>query len=72
MTDTKDDSPRSLIPLRISSPDTVWLDNAPWVPFLPPFCLKCYIHNILPTGDKVVRILPAVSPTAPDVRRFPQ
>ena len=69
MTETLDDNPRSLIPIRIelSSPDTDWprtwslTKQRPLGPLLTSFLFKM-LHNILPTGDREARILPAASP----------
>ena len=69
MTETQDDSPRSLIPLRVelASPDTDWphtwklARQRPLGPQLSSFLFKL-LHNILPTGERVARILLAASP----------
>ena len=65
----QDDGPRTLLPLRVelASPDTDWprtwmlARQRPLGPHLSSFLFKL-LHQILPTGERIARILPASSP----------
>ena len=65
----EEDGPRTLLPLRVelASPGTDWprtwllARQRPLGPHLSSFLFKL-LHNILPTGERLARILPASSP----------